>query len=141
MKIELKGNGDVLDQRHLDLLTVHGRILVELARQPTISQECLARCLQLAMRTVQRHLSELEERGWVTVDRGKRPFEYTLDWSRTWPEVPWLRLIVLHPATCAAFSGLSDLSLRAYQSALDSGADPALALGDLMAAPAASSLR
>jgi DNA-binding transcriptional ArsR family regulator len=114
------------------LVTLHTRILALLARRPTMSQERLARELEVTMRTVQRHLAELEDGGYMTVNREKRPFRYDVDWARPWPDVPWLRLIALHPGVVGAFSGLSDLCMRTYEEAETAGQDTSSALASML---------
>ena len=44
----------------VSFVTLYGRIVYELARNPRIAQETLARRLDVTMRTVQRHLDEPE---------------------------------------------------------------------------------
>jgi DNA-binding transcriptional ArsR family regulator len=115
------------------LITLYTRVLLHLAQNPRVSQEMLARRLDVTMRTVQRHLTELEEEGYVHVDRDKKPFQYSVDWSKEWPYLPGLRLIILHPNVIDALRGLSEVASRAYEKSEQDGVDPAEALRGLFA--------
>jgi DNA-binding transcriptional regulator LsrR (DeoR family) len=110
------------------MITLYTRVLLQLRDNPRISQETLARRLDVTMRTAQRHLTELEREGYIRVDRDKKPFEYAIDWSKKWRYVEGLRLIVFHPDVKEALRGLSDVAYRAYESALQNGQDPSEAL-------------
>lgn len=123
------------DGARVHLVTLYTRVLLYLAQNPKISQETLARRLDVTMRTVQRHLQELEEEGYIRVDRNKKPFQYAIDWNRAFPHMPWLRVIVLHPEVVPALQGLSDVALRAYEEAEAAGQDPVKALHAMFAAP------
>lgn len=112
----------------VQLITLYTRVLLYLAHNPKISQETLARRLDVTMRTVQRHLAELEEEGYIRVDRGKKPFQYDIDWTKSLPYVDWLRVIVFHPEVVQALRGLSEVATREYEQAVQAGADPANAL-------------
>ena len=116
------------DGERVQLITVYTRVLLHLADNPRISQETLARRMDVTMRTVQRHLTELEEEGYLQVDRTKKPFEYNIDWSKSCPYVPWLRLAVFHPQVKEALESLSEGASRAYQRAVARGVDPSAAL-------------
>jgi DNA-binding transcriptional regulator LsrR (DeoR family) len=113
---------------HVNLLTLYLRVLLELSRRPRISQETLARRLDVTMRTAQRHLTELEEEGYIHVDRTKKPFEYSIDWSRQWPYLEDLRLVLFHPQVAEPLRGLSDVAYRTYETAANEKADPSQAL-------------
>lgn len=115
------------------LITLYTRVLLHLAQNPRVSQEMLARRLDVTMRTVQRHLSELEEEGYVHVDRDKKPFQYSVDWSKEWPYLPGLRLIILHPDVNDALRGLSEVAARAYEKAEQDGGNPSEALRAIFA--------
>lgn len=115
------------------LITLYTRVLLHLAQNPRVSQEMLARRLDVTMRTVQRHLTELEEEGYVHVDREKKPFQYSIDWSKELPYLPGLRLIIFHPDLSAALQSLSDVAARAYEKADGEGLDPGQALRGLFA--------
>jgi DNA-binding transcriptional ArsR family regulator len=93
----------------------------------------LARRLDVTMRTAQRHLAELEEEGYVSVDRGKKPFEYSINWEKTWPHLAWLRVILFHPEVRDSFQGLSDIAYRTYELARQGDQDPSEALRTLYA--------
>lgn len=115
------------------LITLYTRVLLQLAENPTISQEMLARRLDVTMRTAQRHLTELEEDGYIQVDRNKKPFRYTIDWSKQWPYLPGMQLIILHPDVIGALRNLSDIASRAYVKAIEEGMNPSDALRGLFA--------
>jgi DNA-binding transcriptional MocR family regulator len=106
-------------------------VLLQLVENPRISQEMLARRLDVTMRTAQRHLTELEEEGYISVDRGKKPFEYSVNWEKAWPFAPWLRVILYHPEVRDPLQGLSDLAYRTYELARQEGNDPDEALHTL----------
>jgi DNA-binding transcriptional ArsR family regulator len=112
----------------VQLITLYMRVLLELSRRPRISQETLARRLDVTMRTAQRHLTELEEEGYIHVDRDKKPFQYSINWSKEWPHMAGLRLILCHPEVAQALSGLSDVAFTAWESAEGNGVDSAQAL-------------
>jgi DNA-binding transcriptional ArsR family regulator len=63
-------------------VTLYARIVNELARNPRIAQETLARKLDVTMRTVQRHLTELERDGYIKVNRERKPYVYEVAWNR-----------------------------------------------------------
>ncbi|GAC1407123.1 MAG: hypothetical protein NVSMB52_20520 [Chloroflexota bacterium] len=112
----------------VQLVTLYTRVILHLVENPRISQETLARRLDVTMRTAQRHLSELEEEGYISVDRSKKPFEYGINWEKHWPYATWLRVILYHPDVRDAVHGLSDLAYRTYESADGDGHNPSLAL-------------
>lgn len=115
----------------VQLVTLYTRVLLQLVENPRISQEMLARRLDVTMRTAQRHLTELEEEGYISVDRAKKPFEYRINWEKSWPYAPWLRVILYHPEVRDALQGLSDLAYRTVEQAGDDGADQSAALREL----------
>jgi predicted transcriptional regulator len=78
-------------------VTLYARIVYELARNPRIAQETLARRLNVTMRTVQRHLTELENEGYVRVARDRKPFTYEIAWERPLPFFPQLRVSTFRP--------------------------------------------
>ena len=119
------------DGERVQLITLYTRILLHLADHPRISQETLARRMDVTMRTVQRHLTELEEEGYIHVDRDKKPFEYGIDWSKACPYIPWFRVVVFHPEVKDALRRLSDVATNAYENALREGVDPAEPLRSL----------
>src|SRR5437588_11674924 len=102
----------------VQLVTLYTRVLLQLVENPRVSQETLARRLDVTMRTAQRHLSELEEEGYIVVDRDSRPFRYHIDWAKTWPFMSWVRLVVLHPEVRPALQGLSEVALSAHEAAV-----------------------
>lgn len=85
------------DDNRVQIVTLFTRVLLQLAQHPRISQETLARRLDVTMRTAQRHLTLLEEQGYIHVNRGQKPFRYTIDWSKSCPHLPWMRLVWFHP--------------------------------------------
>lgn len=115
-------------ENRVQLVTLYTRVLLQLVENPRISQETLARRLDVTMRTAQRHLAELEEEGYISVDRGKKPFEYTINWEKTWPYAPWLRVILYHPDVRDALQGLSDTAYRTLELARLDGREPSDAL-------------
>jgi DNA-binding transcriptional ArsR family regulator len=129
------------DDGHVQLITLYTRVLLHLAENPRISQETLARRMDVTMRTVQRHLTELEEEGYIAVDRDKKPFEYSIDWSKSCPYISWLRVAVFHPEVKIALERLSDVANSAYQKALSDGQDPDAALRDRFASESLVSSR
>jgi DNA-binding IclR family transcriptional regulator len=116
----------------LRFATLYTRIILQLSQHPTMAQERLARHLDVTMRTAQRHLTLLEENGYLQVDRAKRPFRYTIDWSRTLTYLPDVRLILFHPDVIPALQRLSDEAAGVYERALGDGQDPAGALHQLI---------
>lgn len=117
----------------VQLVTLYTRVILQLIQNPRISQETLARRLDVTMRTAQRHLTELEEEGYISVDRTKKPFEYSINWEKTWPYAPWLRVMLHHPKVRTPLQELSDVAYRTYSSAASDGHDPDGALDDLFA--------
>lgn len=81
----------------VSFITLYGRIVYELARNPRIAQETLARRLDVTMRTVQRHLMELEREGYVSVARDKKPFTYEIAWDRRLPYFDRLSVSTFRP--------------------------------------------
>ncbi|HZU14695.1 MAG TPA: winged helix-turn-helix domain-containing protein [Chloroflexota bacterium] len=112
----------------VQLVTLYTRVLLELIENPRISQEVLARRLDVTMRTAQRHLTELEAEDYISVDRTKKPFEYSINWGKAWPYVPWMRVILLRPELRETLQTLSDGALRTLQFASSAGEDPGAAL-------------
>lgn len=124
----MKENGE-----RVQLITLYARVLLQLVENPRISQEMLARRLDVTMRTAQRHLTELEEEGYISVDRGKKPFEYSINWGKAWPYAPWLRVILFHPDVRDPLQGLSESAYKTYEAAEKDGQSPSLALRTLFA--------
>lgn len=101
------------DDDRVQIVTLFTRVLLQLAQHPRISQETLARRLDVTMRTAQRHLSLLEEQGYIQVNRGQKPFRYTVDWSKSCPHLPWMYLVWFHPALKDAVFQWGDAILKA----------------------------
>lgn len=106
----------------VQLVTLYTRILLELIDNPRVSQELLSRRLDVTMRTAQRHLVELEAEDYISVDRSKKPFQYRINWGKSWPHLPWLRVILHRPELRGALQAWSDEALRIFEL---SGDDPA----------------
>lgn len=117
----------------VQLVTLYARVLLHLTDNPRVSQETLARHMNVTMRTVQRHLTELEEEGYVSVDRDKKPFEYTIDWTKPWPHVEWLKVVLFHPEVRKGLRALSDVAVTTYTKAQADGSDPSAALQGVFA--------
>jgi hypothetical protein len=117
----------------VQLVTLYTRVILELIRNPRISQETLARHLDVTMRTAQRHLTELEEEDYISVDRTKKPFEYTINWEKAWPHVEWLRVMLYNPNVRGPVQDLVDVAYRTYSVAESDGGDPKTALDALFA--------
>lgn len=123
----------VEDTERVQLVTLYTRVLLHLADNPRISQETLARRMDVTMRTVQRHLTELEEEGYVHVDRTKKPFEYRVDWSKSCPFIPWLRVAVFHPSVRSALAKMGEVAMDTYRTAEERGEDPVEKLSEVFA--------
>src|SRR5436305_129197 len=78
-------------------MTLYARIVHELAMNPRIAQESLARHLDVTMRTVQRHLNELEREGYVKVLRDRKPYTYQIAWNRAIPYFGDLTVGIFRP--------------------------------------------
>jgi DNA-binding IclR family transcriptional regulator len=130
------GDAVTEDVDRVAFVTLYTRVLLCLAENPRISQETLARRLDVTMRTAQRHLTELEEEGFIDVDRQSKPFKYSINWSKQWPMIPWLRLVVFHPEVMDGLRRLSDVAGETYDKAGRDGRDPAEALRELFASNA-----
>jgi len=85
------------EEERVTFVTLYARIVYELASAPSVSQEALARKLDVTMRTVQRHLDALEREGYVRVIRERKPFTYEIVWSRTLPYFRQLRVVTFMP--------------------------------------------
>src|SRR5579872_381178 len=70
------------DDHGVTFVTLYARIVNELAQNPRVAQESLARKLDVTMRTVQRHLTELEQEGYVRVQRDRKPYTYEIAWDK-----------------------------------------------------------
>ena len=73
---------DTQEEQGVTFVTLYARIVNELAKNPRMAQETLARRLDVTMRTVQRHLTELEREGFVRVQRERKPYTYEIAWDR-----------------------------------------------------------
>jgi DNA-binding transcriptional ArsR family regulator len=102
---------DSLQHHGVSFVTLYARIVNELASEPRISQEKLARNLDVTMRTVQRHLAELERAGYVRIRRDGRPYAYDVAWERKLPYFEQLTVGVFRPEV------LDDLPRRNSRSA------------------------
>jgi DNA-binding transcriptional ArsR family regulator len=112
----------------VQIITLYTRVLLELIENPRISQEMLARRIDVTMRTAQRHLTELEEEGYITVDRSKKPFEYSINWEKPLPGAEWLNIVLFHPQVRGPSTLLVEQATQAYELAKGNGVDPAEAI-------------
>ncbi len=78
-------------------VTLYARIVHELAKDPRLAQEALARRLNVTMRTVQRHLTALEHEGYLHVHRERKPFTYEIIWDKPLPHFDQLKVGTFHP--------------------------------------------
>lgn len=78
-------------------VTLYARIVNELAQNPRMAQETLARRLDVTMRTVQRHLTDLEQDGYIHVQRDSKPFTYEIAWERPLPYFQKLQVKTFRP--------------------------------------------
>lgn len=85
------------EEQGVTFVTLYARIVYELAKNPRIAQETLARRLDVTMRTVQRHLTELENAGYIHVTREKKPFTYEIAWDRPLPYFDQLKVNTFRP--------------------------------------------
>lgn len=85
-------------EQGVTFVTLYARIVNELARNPRSAQETLARRLDVTMRTVQRHLAELEHGGYVTVERDHKPYTYRVVWDRPLRHFEQLTVGIFQPA-------------------------------------------
>lgn len=81
----------------VSFVTLYARIIHELAKNPRLAQETLARRLDVTMRTVQRHLTALEQEGYVRVARENKPFTYEIAWDRPLPHFRQLKVGTFRP--------------------------------------------
>lgn len=125
----------------VQLTTLYTRILSELAGSPRMSQEALARRLDVTLRTIQRHLAELEDEGYIAVDRAEKPFVYVINWSKRWEDVEGFHLILIHPEVSDAIRAISELASRTVELAATEGRSPGEALTALFADPSTEAAR
>lgn len=85
------------DGNNVTFVTLYARIIHELAMDPRVAQEGLARRLGVTMRTVQRHLGELEHEGYISVQRDNKPFTYEIAWDRPLPHFGQLSVCTFRP--------------------------------------------
>jgi DNA-binding transcriptional ArsR family regulator len=85
------------EDQGVSFLTLYARIVHELAKNPKMAQESLARRLDVTMRTVQRHLIELEREGYISVRRDRKPFTYEIAWDRPLPYFNQLTVSTFRP--------------------------------------------
>lgn len=88
---------DRQEDQGVAFLTLYARIVNELADNPRMAQEALARRLNVTMRTVQRHLTELEREGFLSVQRDRKPFTYEVVWERPVPHFKQLTVGIFRP--------------------------------------------
>jgi len=114
---------------HVATLSLH--IMLELSQQPTLSQERLARRLDVTRQTACCHLDQLEAEGYLQINRTHKPFHYTIDWSCTLPTLPQLRLVLFHPEVTLAVQRFSDAAAQVYELALQEQREPTEVLRQL----------
>lgn len=85
------------DEHSVTFVTLYARIVNELAQNPRMAQETLARRLDVTMRTVQRHLMDLEREGYLRVVRDRKPYTYDVAWERSLPYFEQLTVGMFHP--------------------------------------------
>ncbi|HEX6506434.1 MAG TPA: winged helix-turn-helix transcriptional regulator [Chloroflexota bacterium] len=88
---------DRQDDQGVTFVTLYARIVHELAKNPRMAQESLARRLDVTMRTVQRHLTELEREGYIHVARDRKPYTYEIAWDRPLPYFDQLTVGMFRP--------------------------------------------
>jgi DNA-binding transcriptional regulator YhcF (GntR family) len=90
---------EVPEEQGVMFVTLYARIVNELAKNPRMAQETLARKLDVTMRTVQRHLTELEREGYLNVARERKPYMYEIAWERPLPYFGQLTVEMFRPQT------------------------------------------
>ncbi len=85
------------EEQGVSFVTLYARIVRELAKNPRLAQETLARRLDVTMRTVQRHLTELEREGYIRVARENKPYTYEIAWERPLPHFQNLSVALFRP--------------------------------------------
>ncbi len=85
------------EEQGVSFVTLYARVVHELAINPRVSQEALARNLDVTMRTVQRHLTQLEREGYIQIQRNKKPYTYTIAWERSLPHFNHLKVELFKP--------------------------------------------
>lgn len=81
----------------VQFVTLYGRIIHELTKNPRIAQKNLACRLDVTMRTVQRHIIELEREGYIRVARERKPYTYEVAWDRRLPYFEQLTVRIFDP--------------------------------------------
>ena len=89
------------EEEGVAFVTLYARIVHELAQNPRMAQESLARRLDVTRRTVQRHLTALENEGFLRVQRDKKPFTYEIAWDRPLPYFDQLNVKTFRPDVLA----------------------------------------
>lgn len=89
------------NDKSVTFMTLYARIVHELAIDPRLAQEQLARRLGVTMRTVQRHIADLEREGYVFVERDSKPFTYKIAWDRALPHFGQLSVCTFRPDVLA----------------------------------------
>ena len=97
---------EVPEGQGVTFVTLYARIVNELAKNPRMAQEKLARELNVTMRTVQRHLTELEREGYVSVRRDRKPYTYEIAWDRPLPYFEQLKVSTFRPDILEKVAGL-----------------------------------
>jgi DNA-binding transcriptional regulator LsrR (DeoR family) len=97
---------EVPEEYGVTFVTLYARIVNQLAKNPRMAQETLARRLDVTMRTVQRHLTELENEGYIHVQRDRKPFTYEIAWDRPLPYFDELKVKTFRPDVLEQISGL-----------------------------------
>ena len=85
------------EDQGVTFVTLYARIVHELSKNPRMAQESLARRLDVTMRTVQRHLTELEREGDIHVARERKPYTYQIAWDRHLPYFDQLTVGMFQP--------------------------------------------
>lgn len=85
------------DGHEVTFVTLYGRIVSELARNPRTTQEALARDLNVTIRTLQRHIVDLELAGFIVIRRDRKPFTYEVVWDRPVPHFEGMTLSMFAP--------------------------------------------
>jgi DNA-binding MarR family transcriptional regulator len=103
----IEENMDEQEERGVTFVTLYARIVNQLAQNPRMAQETLARRLDVTMRTVQRHLTELENEGYIHVQRDRKPFTYEIAWDRALPYFDQLKVKTFRPDVLDKVANLS----------------------------------
>lgn len=101
---------DGREEEGVAFVTLYARIVYELAKNPRMAQETLARRLNVTMRTVQRHLNALEQDGYIRVARDRKPFAYDIAWDRPLPHFDQLNVKTFRPDVVEKVAALEQQS-------------------------------